>query len=221
MPSLTSLFNISSILLQIALNINLLVLAWIFYMILQYCWSGMSKFISILLFPGAFLHTLSHYLLAKLLNIRPYMTLSIIPTEDYRAGLYVTAEIYRLNLWKVGLVAMAPLVTSLPVIILLKLVLEIAIGLDSHMVALFLAWLLISIFVCGLPSAADLGFIASNIVVKRPDVMLASLLSPIIYVVGALAYNNEIATYGTMLYIILVVIASLLGESQRKEIVID
>jgi len=218
---LISLVYICSMVMQIALDINLLILAWVLYALLQYCWSGMSKFISILLLPVTLIHVASHYLLAKLLNIKPYVTLSIIPDESHRAGLYTSTNIYRINSWRIGFVAMAPLMISLPMIILLRWILKVAINLGSYAASLIIAWLLISIFVCGLPSLADLGFIASNVIIKHPDTIIALLLLPTIYILGTMAYDNEVAVYGTALYITLVAMASILGEAKKEEIIID
>jgi len=207
---------------SISLNIGFLILAWIVYLIIQYSWSGMSKFIGLLLFPGVLIHIASHYLLSRLLGIKPYTALRISPIgESFGAGLFTSADTYKLSTWRLGLVAISPLIVSLPILIFLRGLLILSLEYGHGEGVLLLAWMIISIAVCGFPSISDLGFLTSNIIIKHPDTIIALILVPAVYILGSLAYNSDIAILGTLTYLILILIAALLGESKKEEIVVE
>ena len=51
------------------MSMEILVVLWIIYPIIEYTWSGMSKFLGIVLFSGKLVHASAHYLMREILLI--------------------------------------------------------------------------------------------------------------------------------------------------------
>ena len=179
----------------------------------------MSKFVSMVLFPGMLIHIASHYLFARLLGVRPYITLRI-SDEATRMGILLSSDAYRLEVWRILVVSMAPLLVSLPIIICLEELLILALGVD-RMLAIVIAWLMVSIAICGMPSIADLSFVANHYLVKNPDIALAMIFGLVVFILGYMAYDPATALCGVLLYMVLIHIAAWLGGRVGGEIVVE
>lgn len=210
---------IGGIIIGIAMNTPLLILAWLFILILQYSWSGMSKFLSIILLPGIILHSSAHFLFAKMFRIRVFEVLRLnLESERSNSGLILSSDIYRKEPHKVYLTLLSPLIISLVFIITLRKLLIYAIPINIK-IALILAWLIISIATFGMPSLEDLKFIFMYHVAKSPETIICLLWGIIVWVLGYLAYGPETATIGTLIYVILILLASFIPRQERLIII--
>ena len=210
---------IGGIIIGIAMSTPMLILAWLLILILQYSWSGMSKFLSIILFPGIILHSASHFLFGKLFRIRVFEVLRInMISEKSNSGLVLSSDIYRKEPHKVYLTLLSPLIISLVFIITLRKLLIYTIPTNIK-VAIILAWLIISIATFGMPSLEDLKFIFMYHVAKSPETIICLLWGIIVWVLGYLAYGPETATIGTLIYVILILLASFMPQQGRLIII--
>ena len=201
---------IEELLVGLAMNTGLLIILWLLYLLLEYCWGGMSRFIGIILLPGKILHLAAHYLFAKIFGLKTFDVLRAdLKTERSWAGIALSTEIYRKAPHKVYITVLAPLIITIPMLILMRWILIIAIAAGSK-TAILIAWMTISIFVCGMPNLSDISFIGMYHVIKNPETVIALLWAPIVYVLGYLAYGFEVATIGVLVYIMLVLISSLI-----------
>ena len=203
----------------IALSPEMLILGWIVFLVLDCCWMGMSRFLSIMLFPGWLTHMVSHYLFAKIFGIRPYVTLGMGLREGVWAGLYTSSDIHRIGLWRVSLVAIAPMFVGIPMLVVLGFLLGIVLAV-SRTLALVVAWMIISIATRGMLSVYDLEFIVRNFLVKNPDVALALVGGIVVYILGYLSYDVKTASLGVILYYVLIFLAVWLGR-REEEIVVE
>jgi len=205
---------IGGIIIGIAMSTPMLILAWLLILILQYSWSGMSKFLSIILFPGIILHSASHFLFGKLFRIRVFEVLRInMISEKSNSGLILSSDIYRKEPHKVYLTLLSPLIISLVFIITLRKLLIYIIPINIK-IAIILAWLIISIATYGMPSQHDIQFLFMYHIIKHPETIIALLWSIIVWVLGYLAYNASTATTGTLIYIVLVLLASFIPRQE-------
>ena len=211
---------LEEILTSIAMNTGLLMLAWIIYLLLEYCWSGMSKFVGIILLPGKILHLAAHYLFAKIFGLRAFDILkSDFTRERASMGIVVTSGAKHES-YKIYITLLAPMIIAIPMLILMRWILANAIMAGSK-ITIIIAWMTISIFVCGMPNLSDLSFIGMYHIVNHPEVIIAFLWAPIVYALGYLAYGSEIAAIGVLIYVMLILLASFVPTGARTYVITE
>ena len=188
---------LGGIIISMAMSTGFLVFAWMLILLFEYVWSGMAKFIRVILFPGRLLHIASHYLTAKLLHIKAFEVLRTgFENERISAGIVFSSDIYRKKPYTVYAVALAPMPTALLSTIILRKILEILVSSEEIRVAIIVSWLIISIFVCGMPSLSDLQFIFIYHIIRYPEVIIALLWGIVVFILGYLAYGVDVAVFG-------------------------
>ncbi|MEX0569403.1 MAG: hypothetical protein Q6363_009675, partial [Candidatus Njordarchaeota archaeon] len=144
---------VGNIIMGLAFNIGFLIFAWLVLLLLEYAWSGMAKFVKIILFPGTILHMASHYIFAKIFGHGTYLLLGThITGEHTAAGLSFFSDIYKRKSREVYMVLLAPMPISIILGFLFQRVLFFSLLTGHRILAIILAWLTISIIVCGMPS---------------------------------------------------------------------
>ena len=210
-----------SLIISIALNSTLLLLGWFMVLVLEYVWSGMAKFLRVILFPGRLLHVASHYMMARMLNIRIYEVMRIgFEGEAITAGLFLSSEVYNRRPYAVYAVALSPMLTAVPFFLVLRWILLVLVDIDVD-AALFVAWLVISIFLLGMPCLSDIRFLFLYHVIKHAEIIIALFWGVVVFVLGFIAYGLEAASIGLLIYLMLVLLISLVPPGRGVCIIED
>ena len=209
------------LIIRIALSIELMIAGWILLLILDYVWSGFSKFIRLILLPGRILHVASHYLAAKIFGIRMYEVLYTGITRDtIHSGITLSSDIYGKELWKIKIMMIAPLIFGfLFAITLQKILILILLKSGVNLLTVIISWLTISFLVLGMPDIDDIKFIVTSHIIKHPEVIIGLIWSVIVFALGYITYNMGTAIMGVMIYIILLVLSSVIPRTAREEVI--
>ncbi len=212
---------VSGAIISVSLNTGLLMFIYLIMLVLEYSWSGMAKFMRIMMFPGRILHIASHLLAAKIVGVKTYEVLKIgFSGERVVSGL-TTTNIYRTKPHKIHITLLAPMLIAIPTSHILREITMIALQNNRIDVALLAAWLRISIFVLGMPCLSDLTFLGMYHIIRNPETILGLLWGVVVYMLGVLVYGVEAAVRITLLYIALILTASIIPPRERVYIIME
>ena len=201
------------ILLKVSSSLSYLTMAWMIMLLLEIVWSGMAKFLKIILFPGRVMHIISHYLVARFFGIRTYVgLLSDFFYEKTYTGFFLTR---RIDVKIAIFLSLSPLLISLPTCIILQMLLPYV----KNYVKLLVAWLIISMWVCGMPNTRDLRLLILTNILRSPEIIFAIGWSILVFLVGTVAFGFNLSIVGTIIYLFSVLLVAAL--SKQEEIVID
>ncbi len=205
---------------RMALSWPLLLFGWIIVLILQYSWSGMYKFLSLLFFPGLLVHMASHYLFAKIFRLRVYEILRLdIASEGSSSGIILSSDIYKKQSHKIYITLLSPMIVSLLFVLALQKLLIYVLYTANIRLAILIAWLIIGIFTFGMPSMEDLKFIFIFHIMKNPETIIGLLWGIVVYALGYISYGPNIASLGLLIYIILILLASFIPHHEELMII--
>jgi len=213
---------LGGIIISMAMSTGFLVFAWMLILLFEYVWSGMAKFIRVILFLGRLLHIASHYLMAKLLDIRAFEVLRVgFDNEVISAGIVFSSDIYRRRQHTVYAIVLAPMPIALLFTVILRRILGILISCGKVAPAIIVSWLIISVFVCGMPSLSDLQFIFMYHIIRHPEVIIALLWGVVVFILGYLAYGVDVAVFGVLVYFVMVISASLVPQREAEYVIAE
>ena len=219
-PNISIFGIVGDIIMGLAFNIGFLIFAWLVLLLLEYAWSGMAKFVKIILFPGTILHIASHYLFAKIFGQGTYLLLgTYITGEHTAAGLSFFSDIYKRKSREVYIILLSPMFTSAILGFLFQRVLFFSLLAGHRILAIILAWLTISIIVCGMPSLQDISFIATYHIIKHPEIIVALIWSIGVFSLGYIGYGLEIAIWGVLAYVMLILFVSFFRRESKYVVI--
>lgn len=177
-----------------------MIVIWAILLILEYCWSGLRNFITIILFPGRLVHIATHIAFARW---RGYKTklIAMLGTTRERTMIGVILK-EKSPLWAY-LYAISPITTAIPLYLLFLWLATAFINIES--ISLMFLWLAISMFLEGMPSSEDIATTIKIAIYNEPLSIVFLVLTPAIYALNTYAYGG-LGTIITLAYVFLVIL---------------
>ena len=180
-------------------------IAWIIVVASAYFWSGLSKFIRFLFFPGEILYATAQFTGAKLCGV---------PIIIYRALTRNPRVVFRLPLpysVKKTLITFIffPFMFGLGFFILFSILSELTYGIPR----LIFWWLAVSSFLA-LPRFDDFKTLYYVLWVKDPITFLFILWTPIVFILNLIAFGG-IAVFITLAYLLLIILLKPVFPEER------
>jgi len=184
-------------------------IAWAIMVASAYFWSGLSKFIKFLFFPGEILYVTAQFMGARICGI---------PVLIYRALVKNPRVVFRIPLpYSIKKVLITfiffPFLFGLGFFLLFSILSEITYGIPR----LIFWWLAVSSFLA-LPRFDDFKTLYYILWVKDPITFLFVLWTPIVFILNLIAFGG-IAVFIALAYLILITI--LKPVSLEERIVVD
>ncbi len=187
-----------------------LFLMWFLIQLLMFAWGGLRKLLSIILLPGAFLHTLAHRFASFMLNKKyplsgsTYTYFKFGLTGEFSALLEKKPYTIRDSI----LFALAPFPFAV-VGLITSLLLGSLFLLPFGTFGMFIwVWLSLSIVVMGMPSIDDIVYIINTALVERVLTIFLILYSVVVFGVGTYVFGWVPAFLLTLLFLILIIYVS-------------
>lgn len=201
-----------------SLSPMLLLIGYGLMLIIGWCWGGMRKFLSILFFPGALLHVLSHYLAAELIGVNP-PKLTGFSFKPPNESSYAVLRVGKLK--HAIIIAIFPLFIAIPLLALLLIITLHTTGIFQ----LFFAYLILCIAFFSLPTVHDYMIITLAGMGRHPLSYFLLFLGVIITPLSFLAYPTfwlpiTIGYYITIFTILFTPFEGE-GEEERKELITE
>ena len=203
-----------NILIYIAKLPIMLIVIWLFYILIEYAWSGLANVVNIVLFPGYLLRRTTQSFVAKLLGVSPRVYALQGPR---RAGARMYVQLK--DPFMASILAVCPAFTAIPFYLLAIALFDMSTSVYAKMVA---AWLAVSIFITGFPNFGDLGFIAVSIIAHKPLLQVFLIWSVVIFIISLNAFDLIISTAITLSYIFLIILANAsVGEKRETPVIVN
>jgi len=192
------LVTISQFILLFKMNYILLILLWLLIIFLDIVWSGLSKALKIILFPGilVYIGVLFLILSRSRRRMRPYRVIRFYYSRTSIA-FKLTSPLEALKII-IG--------QSITAIIGSFLLFYISDNVTGIIAKVFLIWLGISIFISNLPSTSDIEALFLSIWANEPISALAMFVSFILLVLGIELFSVFLSISLTVIYLIIVLL---------------
>lgn len=187
-----------NLLLLFSNRLELLLIGWIIFIFVRIVWSGLSKFISIILFPGTILYFTIKFYVARILGMRLEPMMVLRGTYQYTGAI---TRIRRIS--DVIIITTSNLVIA---IILTYINFQLATIFINELTKTVFLWLGVSFFITGMPRESDFYTLLTTIWAIEPLGVVALLLSIAVFATGLQAYNFTVALASFFIYIIIVTI---------------
>jgi len=196
----------------LAKNIILLLFLWIIYVLLEEVWSGLGKFISLILFPGKLLKKSEQFALAQLLGADvKHVTIYKFLTPKSKSQIYIN--------FPEGRIGRAIIIITLPTVlnlILATLLSMIIMNINKISLMILVSWLIISLVITGLPDKADIAFIFNNFITRDSTVLLYYAWGLVGGVLTYLAFGPQVTVLALFLYYIIITISLIFVSPSTK-----
>ena len=205
--------DITNILLSIIViyynNYILLLITWIIYILIRQVWGGLSKLITILLFPGTLLYFTIRYLTAKILG------LEIKPIMLIKATYETTGGLIRIKSPKDPVImSLANIFTAIPLAVI---TFSTAPYFQNTIAKMVIIWLGASFFITGMPREIDIYNFLAAVWAIEPLGVLAIIVSIAVFATALEAYSTTTAIAATIIYLTLVTIILMTYKMPQKE----
>jgi len=204
-----------NILIYIAELPVILIVIWLFYILIEYAWSGLANIMNVILFPGYILRRTTQSFVARLLGVNPKIYALHGPSRS-GARMYIKLK----DPFTATILAVCPALTAIPLYLLAIALFNASTNLYAKIVA---AWLALSVFITGFPNFGDLGFIAVSIIAHKPLLQIFLIWSVLIFIISLNIFDLITSTMITLSYIFTIILAnaSIGGEKEGIPIIIN
>lgn len=203
---------LSGLLVGLAKNLLLLIILWGLVILLEEVWSGFSKLIKIILFPGLLLRRSEQLALAQLLGAK-VKQLTVFKLFSTKSGSLIYMYFPQGHVGRALIVLFTPLIMNLAIAYTLILLLT---KVSELVFAVILSWLVISLVVTGFPDKADLAFVFNIFVTRDPSVLLYYAWGIIAVALTYLAFGEELSLILSIIYYVTIT-SSLIFMKPRVE----
>ncbi|MGQ4891805.1 MAG: hypothetical protein ACP6IP_04860 [Candidatus Njordarchaeia archaeon] len=179
-------------------NYPLLLITWLIYILIRLVWGGLSRLLTLMLFPGTLLYVSIKYLVAKKLDLEISPVMLIKSTYETAGGL--------ISLRSPKDTIIMGIVDILSAITLTVTSFLAVQYFENTFAKIILIWLGASFFITGLPREVDFYAFLTAIWAIEPLGVLAFLVSIAVFVTGLEAYDVLTAIFATIIYLVLVTV---------------
>ena len=189
-----------------------MIVIWAILLVLEYCWSGLRNFITIILFPGRLVHIATHIAFARW---RGYKTklIAMLGTTRERTMIGVILK-EKSPLWAY-LYAISPITTAIPLYLLFLWLATVFANVE--ILSLMFLWLAVSMFLEGMPSSEDIATTIKIAIYNEPLSIVFLVLTPAVFALNTHAYGSNIGSIITFLYVLVILGLSNISLSRRRE----
>lgn len=190
-----------------------MIVIWAILLVLEYCWSGLRNFITIILFPGRLVHIATHILFARW---RGYRTKLIAMLGTARERTMIGVILKEKSPFWAYLYAISPIATAIP-LYLLFLWLAIVFA-NVEILSLMFLWLAISMFLEGMPSSEDIATTIKIAIHNEPLAIIFLTLTPAIYALNTYAYGSNVGIVLSLVYVFVIILLANIVIKKREKI---
>jgi len=211
----------SNIIFLLKMNYLLLSFLWLLIIFLDIVWSGLSKAIRLLMFPGVLLRT-GVILLAVSKSGQKFMPYGLLRMYYSRASIVVKfnapIEVFKLVIYQFITAILGSFASF-----------YISDFVSNTVTKIILIWIGVSIFVSNLPNSTDIEALILSIWGNEPISAIAMFLSLVILPLGLELFGITISILLTLLYLLLVLVLTplnkrytgQLGSESKESLILD